>query len=74
MPAHSGGLKQFDWLAGRIFRKNLFSAHPIDDLVAKVSTLASQGLDQGVKVIYLNDEAVPAARLGDSTVQHWLSG
>ena len=67
--AQLGGLKQLDWVARRIFRKNLLSTRPADDLVPKVSSLCSQCLDQGGKVIYLNDEAIPAPWLRDAPVR-----
>src|SRR5437588_3971680 len=64
------GGEQLDRVAGRVLDQHLAAARPGDRLVAEGGTGGTQPLDRGVEILDLDDQPVPAARLGAAAIRH----
>jgi hypothetical protein len=67
-------LEQLDGVAGGVIQQDLLATKPGHDVVAELRPRVAQGLDLAVKVVDLELDAVPAARLGPATIRHGLGG
>src|SRR5215204_3920493 len=67
------GLEKLDGVAGRVLEQDLLSASALDDLVAEVRPSIAHSLDFAGEIIDLELDAVPAARLGLTSVGHGLA-
>src|SRR6185436_13807061 len=69
-----GGLEQLDHVPGWILDEDLRAARTSNRLIAKGRTGGTEPLERVVQVVDLDDEAVPATRLGSPAVGHGPSG
>ena len=69
-----GRLEQLDRVAGRVVEHGLLATGARHDLAAERDAGVVQARDLGLDVVDLDDEAVPAARLGCGAVGHGPRG
>src|SRR5215212_449803 len=72
--ASSGGLEQFDRVAGRILQQDLRAAVAAHYLVAKLSAGGPELRDRGRQILDFDPDAVPATWRGEPAVGHSLAG
>ena len=60
----TGGLEQFDGIAGRILKEDLLAANPDDDIVAEEQARRAQVVDLCIEVRDRQRDPVPAPRFG----------
>jgi len=73
--ARSGPSSRFEQLDGiprGILQENLIASDPLNQVAPEANTRGAQGVDHHAQVSDLQLEAVPAARLGTSSVRHRL--
>lgn len=66
------GLKELNDIAGWIFKQNLISTEPDGYVVAEVDALLPQTFDVALKILRIQNQAIPSAGSGLVTVRHWL--
>src|SRR3954453_23446330 len=72
--ASSGGLEQFDRVAGRILQQDLRAAVAAHDLVTELSAGGPEFRDHGRQILDFDPDAVPAAWCGELAFGHGLAG
>src|SRR4051794_12494259 len=72
--ASSGGLEEFDRVAGRILEQDLRAAVAAHDLVAEPPAGGFEFRDRGRQVLDFDPDAIPAAWRGELAVGHSLTG
>src|SRR5262245_8206830 len=70
----SARLEQLDRIAGGVVDDDLLSSGTLEDVAAEVDLRVPQPLDLGRQVLDVDDDAIPAARLGLPPVTHGLRG
>jgi hypothetical protein len=68
------GLKQLDWIAGRVLQEDLLSPVPAHDVITKAAPYATESFHRGRKIVHLDLNAVPAAGRGKLSIGHRLTG
>ena len=65
-----GRLKELDYVARRVYAKNLFAPTLLHNVVPELHTIVLQLGDEGLQIVNSQDEPRPASRLGRGAIWH----
>lgn len=63
-------LKELDYVARRVYAKNLFAPPLLHNVVPELHTIVLQLGDEGPQIVNSQDEPRPASRLGRGAIWH----